>query len=330
MNRSLSSRVAFLLLAIALIARAGGVRAGDSPGGADAPEAAKPGAGRELRVVSYNVQFLPGIAALANDRGDAPYRARRIGEELAAFDLVGLQEAFDPAPRELILDGLRAAWGDAFHVVLHEKPGDGRGAGGLLIASRLPILESHSWHFRDLSDFEKPRPDDLVAKGVLHARVALDAGESLDVFVTHLVAGMDMQRPAQFAEMAWFVERQGDPSRPALLLGDMNTDGEASERADPRSRYNLMMALFQDARPGARLLDLWPLLRGDELAGTNNWRDKRDGRKKRIDYVLLLESEEGAGPALEPLSISVEAFEDPKVRTLSDHSAVAAVLRVRD
>lgn len=283
-----------------------------------------------IRVVSYNVQFLPGIAALANDRGDPAYRAQRLGEVLAAYDVVCLQEVFEPKARETILAGLRAAWGDQFHAVVHEPPGDGRGMGGLAVASRFPIVASHHWYFRDMSPFDGKRPDDFVAKGVLHAKIARspDAPEdAFDVFATHVVAGKDEHRPAQFAELAWFVRKHGDPSRPALIAGDMNTDGEAPERAKPDSRYNLMIALFGDARPKARLLDVWPELRGDEVAGTNNWRDKRDGRKKRIDYILLLEEElpdARLGPVLRPESIAVNPFEDPRVRTLADHNAVEA------
>ena len=45
-----------------------------------------------FKVISYNVQFLPGIAAVANNRADAPYRAQRLGELLSAWDVVGLNE----------------------------------------------------------------------------------------------------------------------------------------------------------------------------------------------------------------------------------------------
>jgi len=45
-----------------------------------------------FRVVSYNVQFLPGPARYANKRGMPIYRAEQIAAKMSAFDIVGLNE----------------------------------------------------------------------------------------------------------------------------------------------------------------------------------------------------------------------------------------------
>lgn len=286
---------------------------------------------RELRVICYNVQFLPGIAAVKNKRGDAEYRAHEIGRQAAGFDVVGLQEVFDARAAERIAGELKSAWGESYHAVVHDAPDDGRASGGLFLASRLPILESHQWHFTPFKDPDKPRPDDFAAKGVLHARLALgpEAGGSfMDVFVTHLIAGNDEVRPVQYAELALFVRRHSDPDSPALIMGDMNTDGAPGGQDDPASRYHLLMTLLRDARPEAELVDVWPYLHGREIGATNNWHDKRKGKeKKRIDMIFLLRPEGRAGE-IEPTAAAVNRYEDAKVGSLSDHSAVEAVFSV--
>lgn len=282
-----------------------------------------------LRVITFNVQFLPGFAAVKNDRGEPTYRAEEIGRRMSEYDIIGLQEAFDTPARERILGELQKAWGEAYHAVVHEPPGDGRGMGGLLIASRWPILESHHFHYRDYSDPSKRRPDDFVAKGIVHARVARSREGSkdfVDVFVTHLVAGDNATRPPQYAELAMFVRQHGDKAQPAIILGDMNTDGKPSERAKPQSRYNLMTSLLRDARETGELIDVFAHSHPDEEGGTNNWEDGgKDKERKRIDYIFVLQPE-GGKSGLKEKSAVINRFEDARLKSLSNHSAVEAIL----
>lgn len=282
-----------------------------------------------LRVINYNVQFLPGPGRVVNKRKPLEYRAEELGRKMAAYDVVGLQETFDDMPRELLLGELKKAWGDDFHVVVHPKPEDeNRFNGGLLIASRTPIL---AWHHSYYTVYSDPKEygvaaDGFAAKGGLHARIARtkDAppDDFVDVFVTHLEARADQLRPAQYEQFAAFVREHSDPNRPALLMGDMNTGGLPPRRTDPASDYNLMLKRYADARPGCDMIDLWPALKGDALGGTTN--QETTERGNRIDYVFVSNPIGDAGPKLVGKDVRVNFFQDPKTVALSDHNAVEA------
>lgn len=279
-----------------------------------------------LRVISYNVQFLPGMASAMNERKEPHYRAQRIAEEMAGFDIVGLQEVFHDRFRAIIIDGLRETWGHA-NVVVSPKP-EKRFNGGCLIATRLPIIESDAMIFEHYSTPEEygVRADGYAAKGVIYARIARSEDslrDAVDVFVTHLEARADHLRPLQYKEMAAFVAKKAHPDDPVLLLGDFNTNGVPDERAQDGSQYNLLMQALRDALPEMRLADVWPELEGDAYGGTS----KQDSteRGKRIDYILLANPTSGPR-SLAPQEIWINPYLDEKVVALSDHSAVGANL----
>ncbi|MGD9648620.1 MAG: endonuclease/exonuclease/phosphatase family protein [Pirellulales bacterium] len=288
-----------------------------------------------LRIITYNVQFLPGIAALANKRNEPLYRAKMIGEKLAVFDAVGLNEVFERRPRETLLDGLRKAWGDAFHDCISPQPTDGRFNGGLAIATRRPLVETHTLTYSQGSSPKKygVLADGFAAKGALHARIARDAqaaeraaaGEPdgcLDLFITHLEARADEIRETQYPELAEFIREHASPACPAIVMGDFNTHGDAEDRAKDDAPYHRMKKLFDDARPDAPFVDLWPQLH-DSHGGTTNQEDVERG--SRIDMIFL--SNPAAGGGLELKAIRVNPYLDEKVGALSDHSAVEAELR---
>ena len=278
-----------------------------------------------LKVITYNVQFLPGLASMKNERREPAYRARRIVEELKSFDVVALQEVFHGEHKELILDGFREAWGGSLHVVQSPHPEDRMTSGGCLILTRLPIIQSGSCvyeHYSKSSEYGL-RADGFAAKGAIHARVARNAealDDYIDVFVTHLEARADHLRPEQYKELATFIGGQSDAGHPALLLGDLNTNGLSEFRKSSDSQYVQLMAALADIRPGG-FEDLWVRLMGDAHGGTSDQESAEVG--KRIDYVLMSSAPE-ATPKLDPQSIHVELFRDEKIYALSDHNAVAA------
>lgn len=283
---------------------------------------------RTIRVITYNVQFLPSFASMANKRKQPEYRAARIGEEMAEYDIVCLNETFDEKKRAIILDKLREAWGDDFDVMLSPKPED-RFNGGCLIASRLPILEKNSHIY---TKYSKPedygiRADGYAAKGVIHARIALsadDATRTVDVFATHLEARDSNIREEQYPEISDFIREHREDGRPALILGDMNTRGNPNYREDPNSQYARFMAALRKGMKEAELIDLWPALKGDELGGTSDQESTETGN--RIDYILLANPPTKTNQ-LTPLTIKVKLYQDPKTIALSDHNAVEAALR---
>lgn len=283
-----------------------------------------------LRVVSYNVQFLPGVARVANKRKEPGYRAAELGRLMSQYDIVGLNEVFDDEPREAILAGVKQNWGEQFNVTTGPVPSDERYNGGLALLSRYPFLETHSWIYT-VSSSPKDyglRADGYVAKGVLHARIwrGQPAAEEhfIDVFVTHLEARVDKIRHQQFGEFAAFVAKHSSPAHPILLLGDFNTRGNPAYRHDESSPYHLLIRTIGEAIGDHKLLDLWPTLKPEQDGGTSEQEGKPRGR--RIDYVFVAQPKQ-EGRRLEPIDVRVNRFLDDKVGALSDHSAVEADLR---
>ncbi|MCL4216940.1 MAG: endonuclease/exonuclease/phosphatase family protein [Candidatus Hydrogenedentes bacterium] len=278
-----------------------------------------------LKIVTYNVQFLPGLASMQNERREPAYRARRIVEELKDFDIVALQEVFHVEHKELILDGFREAWGGELNVVQSPHPDDRMTSGGCLILTRLPIIQSNSCvyeHFSKPSEYGV-RADGFAAKGAIHGRIARNAeslDDYIDVFVTHLEARADHLRPEQYKELAAFIGGYSSADHPALLLGDLNTNGVPEYRESSDSQYGQLMAALDKTRPGG-FEDLWVKLMGGAHGGTTDQESAETG--KRIDYVLMGKAQ-GAVSALVPQSIRVEMFRDEKVHALSDHNAVVA------
>lgn len=281
----------------------------------------------KLRVISYNVQFLPGIASIVNKRKDPAYRARTIGEKLSAFDIVGLNEVFEHKPRQMILDALAERWGKNISTVVSPDPEDKRFNGGLAIATRFSILESNVLTYSKGSSPKEygVQADGFAAKGALHARIALegasDDGPSVDVFVTHLESKSAEIRRLQYTELAGFIRQHSSAERPTIVLGDMNTRGNPSYQQDSGSDYNLMLKTYAGALEGKKLIDLWPHLMRDALGGTNEQHSTEVGN--RIDYVLFSNPAQG-DIQLVPKAVRVNGYQDERVSALSDHSAVEA------
>lgn len=284
-----------------------------------------------IRVITYNVQFLPEPVSSKNERPQPSYRAKRIAEEAAGFDVVGLQETFHDTHRKEILDELGKVWDGKLVSFRSPTPEGFLTSGGCLLAARLPFAATGATVY---VNFSKPqdyglRADGFAAKGVVYARVLRDAttpDEFVDVFVTHLEARADHLRPRQYSELADFIRQQSSPRHPVLLMGDLNTRGSTEFRQDTQSQYSQLMRELQRARPDGQWIDVWPHLHGDALGGTTKQESADIG--KRIDY-LLISNPRPPQLQLKPISSEVELFRDPRVTALSDHNAVTAELEWR-
>jgi endonuclease/exonuclease/phosphatase family metal-dependent hydrolase len=291
--------------------------------------AASPLAGEEpilIRAISYNVQFLPPPAAIANKRKQPEYRAARIATEVSKFDIVGLQEVFHLNHRAQIIQGVTDAWKRNPGLMVAPRPDGFTTNGGTLLLTKSPIEATNSTVFKH---FSKPddygiRADGFAAKGVIHGRVAIDPTDptkTIDVYVTHLEARADHLRPKQYDELAAFIQQTSDPHRPMILVGDMNTKGMTEFRNNPESQYVMLMRALNGARPNGGVIDVWTHLKGDQLGGTSEQESSEIG--KRIDYIFVGNPESPA-PNLVPQSIVVETYQDEQVTALSDHNAVVA------
>lgn len=280
---------------------------------------------RTLRVISYNVQFLPPPASFANKRPDPDYRATRIAEEVARYDVIALQETFHAKHRGQIIDGVERAWNVKPNVLVAPQPVGFSTNGGCLLLTRLPMPTVNSTVYKH---FSKPaeygfKADGFAAKGVIHGRLVPDVdrpSETIDVYVTHLEARADHLRPQQYAELAAFIKETSDPNRPLIVVGDLNTNGSKENRADPDSQYAQLMNEFTKVRPSG-MIDVWVTLRGDEYGGTSDQESTETG--KRIDYIFVSNPNRTAR-CLVPKSIEVKTYQDEKVTALSDHNAVVA------
>ena len=295
---------------------------------ADAPKSSAT-APKTIRVLSYNVQFLPGIAQLFNSRGNDDYRPRRLGQVLSEFDVIGLSEVFELKPRGIILEEIKKAWGADFHVYECPQPGPevGRFNAGLAIVSRYPIVQTDHIAYSATSTKKEfgIMADEFAAKGAIHARIRLRDGKTpleIDFFTTHMDSKLASARKIQGEELSAFAAKCTAPGNTAILTGDFNTRGNADERKSPTDEYFGLMGRLQKFRPN--LADLW-LLIGKGDGGTSE-QDPNDGGS-RIDYIFFAPPEKGPAP-LKPIEITVHHFLDDRVKALSDHSAVEGVFEV--
>ncbi len=292
------------------------------------PVAAEESANDQLRVITYNVQFLPDPASYRNERPNPEYRAAQIAKQVRRFDIIALQETFHKTHRAQIVTGIKKSWAGELQMVASPTPEGFFTSGGCLLVSKTPITTRHTTVF---SHYSKPadyglRADGYAAKGVLHARVlrnAENADDFVDVFVTHLEARADDLRPLQYAEIAAFVKKHSSADHPVMLLGDLNTRGSAEFRSDRKSQYSQLMRQLASARSGRDWIDVWPSLHKKALGGTTKQESSDIG--KRIDYILLSNPKQPHAQ-LVPISVAVKLFQDATVTALSDHNAVAAVL----
>jgi endonuclease/exonuclease/phosphatase family metal-dependent hydrolase len=172
----------------------------------------------------------------------ASYKGTERGKALQALirnlraqqpDVVGLCECFDDDERDKIKQGLHNVYHDSI-----EGPDedDFESDGGLLLLSKYPMVAKHQTIFRQCEG-----EDCLANKGVLHARIRVPGHPSeYDMFLSHL------QNPSpeiperieesardtvkrQLTHLASFVEANSSPLRPALLMGDLNTNATRPE-----------------------------------------------------------------------------------------------------
>src|SRR5687768_5001163 len=148
---------------------------------AESPDAgARRGA---LTILNYNVHGLPPL--ITGD--DTPARMSMISPLLNAFDVVGLQEDFEPANHMLLTM-------DSMHAYLehYDDPLPNRLYGaGLTILSNPDVVDVHAQHYiACFGELLGPGLTDCVAsKGFHVTRLKLAQGVEIDFYNTHMDAG---------------------------------------------------------------------------------------------------------------------------------------------
>lgn len=286
----------------------------------------------DLRVISYNVHLLPKIAErFAGVRGNSKYRAGEIAGQLAGYDLIGLCETFNKRRRNELICKFTAT-NTKFHIVHSPKPtGRAFTSGGLLLASRYPIVTSHVLTYQHASRFRTYgfRADGFSAKGVIHARIRLQESPELliDCFLTHLESISSSARAKQIETLGNFMAQHSSPRRPAILMGDLNVKADFPLRekdAANASEYQQLLAVFAQKR--LSLLDVWPLLQSSR-GGTSDALAQNGG--DRIDYLFVSKPADRTSARIHPKRVRTLRFLDDKVPegSLSDHAAVECTLR---
>jgi endonuclease/exonuclease/phosphatase family metal-dependent hydrolase len=298
---------------------------------------------RPLGVASYNVQFLTpwNGSAIPGHRPNTTERAEAIGQVLATYDIVALNETVNDDRRREIVEAMNRAAapvntqqslasstfgfvsgpqvieppiqevGDVLSAIL-TRPGEPIFGDELTIVSRLPIVTADSYIYRARSGVDR-----LAAKGVLHVRVRDTTTASapvLDIFATHIQAGGgDQIKRCQLTELAEYIRSRTSPDVPAILLGDFNIDGLRSAQVDPNSNYTYLTNLLT-LHSGKVLRDIGRHV----TVGTNI--DSNGNQTRRIDHIFT------SSPSLtvQEMDVAVNRFNDERWGTLSDHAAVTA------
>ncbi len=187
-----------------------------------------------LRVVTFNAWALPVTIPLQQKRR----RLKRLPEALAALDadVIVLQELFDVRARRRVLRELcppYAATPDATDTrrILGLVPADT--TGGLLVLSRLPILDSR---FVRHSLGPGTKVDErLGRKGAMIVHLETPLGR-VTVFAVHLYAGTKPEhtriRSAQLAPLLETLDAEAGHG-PVVLAGDINTSPTVSYPEPP-------------------------------------------------------------------------------------------------
>jgi|GEM_PF-5060022 len=317
-----------------------------------------------LRTLQYNVQFLTPWNKGVVEKGHWPNTAERalaVGEALACYDLVALNESVNDTRRKEIIDAMRASapycgrpnllLGESYFTYVSgprvedahindPKPAlealtstrtyidfvNGRPAQPLVgdeltIISRFPIVESHTYIYQSAYGI-----DALAAKGVLHARLQVGdaaAREFVDVFATHLQAGSNEVKTAQITELGDFMVDHAESDIPIMLLGDFNVAGPFVGRPlEPMAEQPLYNHLMNMLTTLAST----HVLQDSGLGlptGTSQTKDENNQRIDRIDHILLTPSRLKFNPS----DMQVKEFDGNGWGTLSDHIGVEANLR---
>jgi sphingomyelin phosphodiesterase 2 len=176
---------------------------------------------RTLRLVTFNIACAYGFTT------NRPERLRAIAEIITGLDpdIVGFQEAFIAADREILLDALQGS--RLRHHVRYPSATTGN---GLFTVSAWPIEEAYFHRFDQSGPWYRIWEGDWWAgKGVGLARIRLPEGTLVDFYNTHAQAGRRHPtrylevRTSQMEGLAQFVNATKNGAGPAFVVGDFNT-----------------------------------------------------------------------------------------------------------
>jgi len=177
----------------------------------------------ELVVATYNVHGLPW--PVLKDRPEAMVRIAQQLLDVPAPntpDVIAFQEVWTPWLRSTLTRALERGGYEHAHFYCSWPFGT-----GMLVVSRLPILETNLHTFDADAPWDRSGMDWWGAKGVGLARIEVEPGAVVDLYAAHLVANYggknsnDDARTAQGRELAQFLAATPE-HLPCIVLGDIN------------------------------------------------------------------------------------------------------------
>ncbi len=271
-------------------------------------------------VLTYNVHLLPSAArGIAGQRSQSELRASAIGRQLASFDVIGINEAFDKKLSNAMLQAAQSESSKPWYVV-HGPQRSGRHlvSGGLLLLSRFPATQTHVMTFQHHTRFLTAgfKADGFAAKGALHARLQISdtPDVQMDCFVTHLESRDPRTRGHQMEEFARFAAEHAQPNGPMLLLGDFNV------AADQSAEYERLQQTLREHVGDCQDVGLAV---APESSGTSDAVSQTGGR--RIDYIFSRQPAADSALELSFSQVRTLPFLDERIRqgSLSDHLGLA-------
>ena len=171
-------------------------------------------------------------------------------------DIVGLTECFDALEREEIKTRLQKEC-DYRHCL--EGPQEGEHLdrnSGLFLLSRYPISKHNETIYRH---YPANSPD-LTNRGVLHALIEIpEHPTGYDIFLTQtqrenveIEPGKMVYDQPQLDHLYTFIQAYSSPDRPALLIGDLDTDAFDGRNTDT-PQPGLFLSLLKQLRPKVSL-----------------------------------------------------------------------------
>ncbi len=253
-----------------------------------------------LTIMQQNMALLPPPASYKGTERDKAIETLIENLKSEQPDIVGLCECFVDGERDTIKDGVKNTYA---YTLEGPDEADLESDGGLLLMSKYPMIAKHQTIYRMCKD-----EDCLSNKGVLHARVqVIGHPVTYDVFLSHTQnpnpeipvipdagpgsSGRDKVK-LQLTQLNSFIRSYSSPYRPALVMGDLNTNARNDELyQDLKNRlhpdYDLWLTTGDiDRYPlGATSGDPFNSFEnGDTLSPPDDPRRHQGG--SRIDYFL--------------------------------------------
>ena len=177
---------------------------------------------RNLKILSWNIYMLPKLVVRKGKRE----RAHAIVDELKKtdYDIIVFEEAFLPAARKIILDGLGGQYEFQYGPV-NNTPNI-KSNGGVWILSKIKMEVVKTIQFKECATW-----DCLVRKGAMLLEGTWN-GKTFQLMGTHLQA--DEYQDVRYKQMDEIYTDLLAPYRrngvSQIVCGDMNTEAEIKER----------------------------------------------------------------------------------------------------